>query len=710
MKHSLRSMLDDAWRLRRAQDLPAAMDLLSELKIELSLPYARLQREAIPGSLRPRLEAQPCEHVAFALETVILWASLLRAQKELAIAEDLLSFVEQAMELVPPDERRALLAKLAQEQGINAYVRCDFAVALEHFAIQGRLGATAVERSMGQVNGLLCYESLGLPTTSIYKRAVESIAEIQSTNNSPAESVAKDLVTVVQDFEKRQAFGRGDMARVFGASVKSQPDTNQQKIHPQHDASQKTDSRYSVYLRAWIGNLPWHMHRLQPDELVQLIHQMSPASGSLHLQDFRLRTLQGISLPQDSLQMPVSEIAIRAYVWTWRWLLDPESFDIQRILDTLASPCIVERPGSISPDHGYMLRNAAQWISLFCANYTTRFERWSRSIPVATGEDYTVFMWENLLIRYIEAKHQHRSSVMSDIRTAAASIPASSSNGVLFGDLIAAQDHSHVADELKIKAPWLAGFLNHMSAAARSTSPNSSGSPSAGTSSVTSSVTSASAESSNTNSSDPSAARRKTSSQGHQLTVDLLTHEIKKGNATLMSRGMALGFAVLKVKGQVSRADFVALVWGIRNYEPGIHDVKLLNLLARMRPLVNDRLRLGVKDHVVFAHGDWSSVVVHGSLAHVTDVNQADVNLRSGANRADQNVTAETSALRRAKAMLEVYVTQTHSTTLTRRDIETILDLPRSSANRMIERLTKYQILTPIGHGPRRQYEFKTTL
>jgi hypothetical protein len=679
----LRSMLDDAWQFRRAQDLPACMDLLSELKVELSLPYARQQREDVPASLRARLQLHTPEHMAFACETVILWASLLRAQKDLATAEDLLTVVEQSMDLVPSDERRGLLAKVAQEQGINAYVRGDFVNALEHFAVQGRLGATAVERSMGHVNGLLCYESLGLPTTSIHQRAVASIVEVQSQSVA----AAKDLVTVVNDFEKRQAFGRGNMAPIFEGTP--------------------SDSRYSIYLRAWIGDLPWHLHHINAEGLTHLVNLMSPASGTLHLQDFRIRTLQGISLPEDPLHMPLSELAIRAYVWTWRWLLNPESFDVQRILDTLASPRILERPGSISPDHGHMLRNAAQWIGLFCAHHATRFERWSKAIPVSTGEDFSVFMWENLLIRFIEAKHHQRTSVMADIRAAAASIPKSPANGVLFGDLIAAQDDAHTVDQLKEKAPWLSRFLDYMTASNRNAAAQSPSGNSSSNAPHGSQHTGARSD----HEKDPSINGAASSSQ---LSIDLLTHEIKKGPVTLMSRGMALGFAILKMKGQVSRADFVALVWGIRNYEPGIHDVKLLNLLARMRPLVSDSLRLGVKDHVVYAYGDWSTVVVNGSLAHVTDVNQAKVNLRSGAsgaaNSRDQNTLAETSAVRRAKAMLEVYVTETHSLSLTRRDIESILDLPRSSTNRMIERLTKYQILTPVGHGPKRRYEFKTTL
>jgi hypothetical protein len=91
----------------------------------------------------------------------------------------------------------------------------------------------------------------------------------------------------------------------------------------------------------------------------------------------------------------------------------------------------------------------------------------------------------------------------------------------------------------------------------------------------------------------------------------------------------------------------------------------------------------------------------------VTDLSQAKISLRRGAQREDA-LSFEASALRRAKALLEVFATQTSSTKLTRRDIETILDLPRSSANRMIERMTKHQILTPIGHGPKRHYEFKT--
>lgn len=658
MTQTLRSILDEAWRHRRAQDLPACMDLLSELKAELTLPYARLKSDAITTILKPKVIAQPVEQLPCTLETLILWASLLRAQKDMSAAEDLLTFVEAFIGLVPHADRRSLVVKLSQEQGLNAYARGEFSSALEHFAVQGRLGASPVDRAMGQVNGLLCYESLGLPTNSIHQRARDSVHEVKTSGPN----LANELENVVIDFERRQAFFRGDLKTVFDSDLR--------------------DTHYSSYMRAWMGNLPWHMRYLHGEALTKLIAAMIPDAGALHLQDFRLRTLQGVSLPQDPLQMPASEIAIRAYLWTWRWLLNPEVFDVQRILDTLASPVLLERPNSIAPGHAHMLRNAALWIGLFCASHSARFERWSKALPLGTGDGLLVFTWENLLIRLIEARHHHRARVISDIKAVTASIPSGRESGVLFLDLIAAQDSADEAASLRARAPWLALFMQNLGAKFSISSPAP-------------------------GSSNNQIAGEARASQETKVVIDLLTHEVKKDNLAQISRGMALGFAVLKSQGQVSRSDFVATVWGIHNYEPGIHDVKILNLLARMRALVAGDLRLGVKDHLVFASGDWDAIEIIGSLSHVKDLSQAKVSLRSGARRADAG-SFEVSALRRAKAMLEVYVTENNSTKLTRRDIEDILNLPRSSASRMIERLTKQQILTPMGHGPRRHYEFKT--
>jgi hypothetical protein len=107
-----RSLLDDAWRHRRAQDLPACMDLLSELKVDLSLPYTRLQQASIPQILEPAIHRQPPELLAIAIDTLILWASLLRGQKELPVAKNLLSFVESVMGQVPHGERWAVIAKI----------------------------------------------------------------------------------------------------------------------------------------------------------------------------------------------------------------------------------------------------------------------------------------------------------------------------------------------------------------------------------------------------------------------------------------------------------------------------------------------------------------------------------------------------------------------------------------------------------------------
>jgi hypothetical protein len=572
MSNHFRSILDEAWRHRRAQDLPACMDLLSELKAELALPYTRLQPDVMATVLKPLVMERPADLVALTLETLILWGSLLRAQREMLCAQELLKCVESLIGFVPAPERRPLIARLSQEQGLNAYATGDFSVALEHFAVQGRLGASAVERSMGQVNGLLCYESLGLPTSAIHKRVRQSIAEAQESGLA----LTNELENVVIDFERRHAFSRGDLDAVFDTDIR--------------------DTRYSAYMRAWMGSLPWHMRYHDDKALGPLIAAMSPEAGALHMQDFRLRTMQGISLPQDALQMPTGELAIRAYVWTWRWLMNPEAFDVQRILDTLASPVLVDHAKSIAPGHAHMLRNAALWIGLFCASHAARFERWSKALPFVGGDGFLVFNWENLLIRFIEAKHHHRANATSDMRAVAASIPSGTENGILFGDLIAAQDHPEAAASLLMRAPWLTQLLKHLGMNANDTgAPNGSG----GTKTRTAKT----------------AVATDSESVTSGVTINLLTHELRRDGIAQMSRGMAIGFAVLKSRGKVSRADFVAMVWGIHNYEPGIHDVKILNLLARMRAVTGAELRLGVKDHVVFGSGDWSQIQIVGSLS-----------------------------------------------------------------------------------------------
>jgi hypothetical protein len=655
MTETIKHLLSEAWRHRRAQDLPACMDFLSELKAELSLPYARLKLGTITTMLQSKVTKLPASILDVTLETLIFWASLLRAQRELPLSQEFLQFVESYLGLVDYESRRPLIAKLAQEQGLNAYACADFTTALEHFAVQGRLAKNDIERTMGHVNGLLCYESLGLPTMMIHKRARDAIASLSAIDRESC----RELEHVVVDFERRYAFCRGD-------------------IHYLADGPM-SETRFSAYMRAWMSNLPWHLHFHQGRQLTDLMAAMIPDEGALHLRDFRTRTLQGISLPNDPVQMPAGELAIRAYLWTWRWLINPADFDVQRILDTLASPVLVENANSIPPMQAYMLRNVALWISLFCAHHASRLERWSKSLPACNPDEFLIFSWESLLIRYIEAKHHNNLNQTHDILTVTRSLPPSSENAILFGEMISSLDNPSELTNLLNRAPWLQLMFKNLGA-------------------TFTQVTSATKE---TLIQDAAASTQPC------VRVDLLTHEVKHGESAKNSRGLAIGLALLKSREQISRADFAMLVWGIHNYEPDYHDMKILNLLSRMRALVGSGVKIGVKNHLVYGHGDWSKVEVVGSLMHVADISQARISLRSGGRR-EEVAQTEAATLRKARALIEDHVTQTKATKLTRRDIESILDLPRSSANRLIDKLAKHKVLMPRHYGPKRYYEFKT--
>jgi hypothetical protein len=623
-----------------------------------------MKPEQISDTFSEMIDGEPIHLRPVLLESLIFWASILRAQRNMPASNALLAFVEQRTSELDPADRRTVVARLSQEQGLNAYAAGDFSTALELFSVQGRLANTMMDRALGRVNSLLCYEFLGLPLTDSFRRAKDAVAECRSAQRDDVSS----LENVLYEFELRLAFGRGDLAALLD------------------NGPPKT--RYAAFMKAWMCQLPWHMKFHDEAQIAKLIEAMAPDAGYLYLQDYRLRTLQGISLPQDIQVMPAHELATRAYVWTWRWLLDPARFDVQRILDTLASPVFGDGFTGLAPAHVQMLRNVAHWIGLFSSENALRFERWSRSLPTANVDTCVVFNWENLMIRYIEAKHRGQHLALTDIAKVMRSLPTQAHNDVLFTAIFEGLENSSSMEALIKRAPWLKTFLINLSSDASTLA----GSPSSGGSSTV--FGAGSSEVAQSLSEKP-------------VVVDLISSEVKTPQGQQTSRGITLGLALLKSRGQVSRADFAATVWGIQDYQPGMHDTKILNLLARMRQIVGPGIRLGVKDHMVFSHGRWDHIRVVGSFHHVAEIGQAKIALRTSRQLVEPS-RPDSSTIRRARALLEDYSARHQSRTVTRRDIEFVLDLPRSSANRLIDRLIKYQVLLPQGQGVKRHYQIRS--
>ena len=326
--------LNDAWRARAEQDLHQVMDIMSGLKVELKIPLAKFNERYPFPLLEQRLTEVPSTIFrCLILETLVLWASVLRAEKDKASSERILDYVSVYFETLDSGPgRNRLLAKLSQERGINSYISGDFTTALEYFITQARYQDTILDQWSASMNALLCTESLGLPSQRFEDRAEDAKNKLVITMPScPAE-----IISPLADYRRRVGFWQGNIAAALEAG--------------------DSPSSYTLYLQRWMQSLPWHTMFQDMSQRPQSMQTLTERSSGFYLQEYRMRTLLGRSHPDDVHVMPIADLTIRIYVWTWTWLLGPEKFDVQKIINTLASPRLLSHLSELAPPHKFMLR------------------------------------------------------------------------------------------------------------------------------------------------------------------------------------------------------------------------------------------------------------------------------------------------------------------------------------------------------------------
>ncbi|MCX6126909.1 MAG: hypothetical protein NTV34_19465 [Proteobacteria bacterium] len=663
----LLSKLNKAWLARAEQDLFEVIDLMSELKAELGLPLARFDAAFPLTTFEQSLANLDQQCQAMVIETLILWASVLRAQKDLSSSKKVLEFARRLSQFVKGDYRTRLISKLSQEEGINAYISSDFTTALEFFMTQLRYQASPLDGWYASMNALLCFEALGLPQDKALARAREALSNADHVENS------SELAAPLLDYERRRAFWDGHLQELFKATF--------------------FPSSYSCYVRLWMQSLPWHRDHKPVSSQPDLLNQMVGRHSAMHLQDFRLRTLQGLLHPDDLMQMPAVELAQRAYIWTWRWLVDPDEFDIQRVIKTISAAKLQDPNCPLPPPQALMMKNALRWIALFDLQHASKLEKWAQSI-VPAGCICPVFQWEGLLISYLKAFYDGNTIELKDIVELLTSGMGIAHRGdgtvreeIFFIDMIKAIDSEEHKNSLLTAAPWLKVFVSNCLKRPRA----GDGGRGGGGSSIP-------------NAAPDNLARDNLARDKVHLLVDLRKHILKTDRQQVVSRHLAAAASILFEKRELSRQDFLHEVFGILSYDALIHDSKIMNLLARLRPLVGTGVKIGVKEDFVYSTGDWTGVDFLGSFSHVKKMNQLrspDFNRALEGNREERVGSAKS-----AKAKIVAHVLENNSKRLTRKDLESILGTPRSTTNRIIERLVSQRTLASRGDGPSRYYEF----
>lgn len=592
------------------QDVAGSRTLLAHVLGALGLTLARA---------RERLAADPPrEESELLVDIVLLGASLSRADGDPATAAAAISDVARHI-------ARAgypLPFQMRFQEGLTSLVAGDHSGAMDRFLLARAAATTDADRIYAIANVVLCLENLGLP----YDRA---LAEWRSLCARLPPGKLAGPRAALDALERRVAFRAGDLRRAIRAGA---PEPGTQSDH----------------YRLWAAELPYH----------RFFRVGSPGGKEAYLfskrriyeRGYRLRTLEGIVHPDDIARYRDTELADRLYLWTWRWLADPEAFPITRVLALVESVDLAALSTRLTLEDGEMLRNALLWLGLFTPPCLPVARRLARKIAPAGARGYPLLAFERGLVEYaialVEGRAAHGRAALAFLRRS----PLWRSKDVKLVELARA-----LAERRPVRWPPLQGLGERLARRA-----GLAGAP------------------------PPDA-----------LIVDPDALRVSRGGASVVSEPLCRALLVLRERRVVACEELALACFGIHRYDAFIHGARVFNLLARLRPLLPAGLRVRTKAGKVYAEGDWEKIVVQGDGA-------------PGSHPAWRALLAQDPALAPAPSSAPTpaaLAAAARGKPMTRRELERLLGKSRSSANRLLAEWLASGVIRRVGKARRTRYE-----
>jgi hypothetical protein len=569
----------------------------------------------------------------------LLEASLTRARGDLAGSERLLSEIESIRDLgaVEPFQ-------LPFQQGLNAYMRCDYTTALDRFLVACRVHRSPVEKGYALSNVLLCLECLGLSSDEVFEELKGLATGLDTTAAFPG------LATTLRSYELRTWFRAGQFAAVgAGGSAPSGRLMQEQ------------------YYQLWVSELPFHPD-LGPARLREKLYLASP---SFHLKTYRVRTLQMQVHPEDLKDFKVTELCDRIYLWVWKWLSDPARHPVDRIVSLLTAVDLREIAPKLTAEDFQQLRNSLLWLSLFDPGGFASVYKIIQSLQIPHIRDFPLFDFERKAVEYlISVKEKGESLPLLEALRAhpmwknqeyllSAVLEALTSGNELDGPAAEDARFGRLAGLRKSLEPFFADFEPVQGAELFVDLSNW--------------VVRATSE------------KRRT-----------------------ISEPMCLAFHLLKSQGSVGFAEMLRTAFGLQRYDATIHDPKIFNLLARMRQFAPAGLTLKTKGGRIYVSGSWNGVSFVDRPDGVSRRSLARLGWTELMNNQARKIPADAGIAKRWLTPAAALKQLAGKKEISRQDLEKLMGMSRSSASRIISRWIEQGWVIKVGNAKRCRYVFQS--
>jgi len=172
-----------------------------------------------------------------------------------------------------------------------------------------------------------------------------------------------------------------------------------------------------------------------------------------------------------------------------------------------------------------------------------------------------------------------------------------------------------------------------------------------------------------------------------------------KTNQETISRPMTLALQLLAQSSTVKCKDFLEYCFGLSNYNSLTHDTKIYNLISRIKNLFKSNLTLQVKSGMVVCKGSWESFTFYDASRPTKQI----VTYGSWLN-VDNNLASSSLQSRQNQKINELF--NILNKEVSRGQIEEILDRPRSTVNRLLNKWIQKGLVEKKGQSRNTRYKF----
>lgn len=603
--------LNQGWKGLISGNLPLAWEHLSSLKARFSLGE---------GVGLPDLRQVERTVRTQAADTVALQACLCDVSGDRHNAEALLTHaLSQAAQL-----GLGTSFFLSYAAGRIAFRKGDYSSALESFLRATSVAKDPVHLTWVKCNTAFCYGNLGLASEPTLDEAESLMLSL------PADEATLPRIQSQLTAERlRRTFYQGKLEAFF-ERAETAPVGGQ-----------------AEYLHSWVRALPYHGYSWAEKTSAESEAAKLAAATTVDFCTYRFRTLQGLVHPEDSHLSKPAERIDRLYLWTWRWLLDPDSMPASKLATALEHIRVADVQQRLTREDRQLLRNALGWIGLFDFSTERKLHLLVTELQGALGDDFPLLRFEYWVCQYWRARRKGETHVAEDLLKCLRAHELWSDPQLRLRALVECAESVEAGD---YEAQPLFAKLQ---ASLRGLIPNL---PHIG------------------------------DSGSAVLRVDFRSFEVRdlRTGRKTVSESMVRALDLLREEENVSLEDFVSVCFGITRFDPLIHNPKIFNLLSRLKPLCGPHLVFRTKSGRVFCEGTWAHIDFHGSRS-LPKVSKWVLGA-TGTERPNNLAPSMDSTAELSLAFQSLDQPPYWEGFMNREGIERLVVRPRSTTNRLLSR------------------------